>query len=91
MMISDSQQCVDCQRCACICPTGALKIVDNPNKFRNNSNWSQQIMTEVYKQAETGGVLLSAMGNPKEYPVYWGQDTAQRFSGNESLAIRPSA
>ena len=60
MMISDSQQCVDCQRCVC-----------NPNKFRNNSNWSQQIMTEVYKQAETGGVLLSAMGNPKEYPVYW--------------------
>lgn len=71
MMISDSQQCVDCQRCVCICPTGALKIADNPNKFRNNSNWSQQIMTEVYKQAETGGVLLSAMGNPKEYPVYW--------------------
>lgn len=71
MMISDSQQCVDCQRCVCICPTGALKIVDNPNKFRNNSNWSQQIMTEVYKQSETGGVLLSAMGNPKEYPVYW--------------------
>lgn len=71
MIISDSQQCVDCQRCVCICPTGALKIVDNPNKFRNNSNWSQQIMTEVYKQAETGGVLLSAMGNPKEYPVYW--------------------
>lgn len=71
MMISDSQQCVDCQRCVCICPTGALKIVDNPNKFRNNSNWSQPIMTEVYKQAETGGVLLSAMGNPKEYPVYW--------------------
>lgn len=71
MMISDSQQCVDCQRCVCICPTGALKIVDNPNKFRNNSNWSRQIMTEVYKQAETGGVLLSAMGNPKEYPVYW--------------------
>ena len=70
-MISDSQQCVDCQRCVCICPTGALKIVDNPNKFRNNSNWSQQTMTEVYKQAETGGVLLSAMGNPKEYPVYW--------------------
>ena len=70
-MISDSQQCVDCQRCVCICPTGALKIIDNPNKFRNNSNWSQQIMTEVYKQAETGGVLLSAMGNPKEYPVYW--------------------
>lgn len=70
-MLSDSQTCVDCQRCVTICPTQALKIVDNPNKFRTNANWSQQIMTEVYKQAETGGVLLSAMGNPKEYPVYW--------------------
>ena len=70
-MISNSQTCVDCQRCVCICPTRALKITDNPNKFRNNSNWSQRVMTEVYKQAETGGVLLCAMGNPKEYPVYW--------------------
>ncbi|MGN1098125.1 MAG: glutamate synthase-related protein, partial [Clostridia bacterium] len=26
---------------------------------------------EVYRQAETGGVLLSAMGNPKPLPVYW--------------------
>ncbi len=71
VMISDSRQCVDCQRCVSICPTNALKIANNPNTFRQNSNWSQQIMTEVYKQAETGGVLLSAMGNPKEYPVYW--------------------
>ncbi|MCH5324031.1 MAG: alpha-hydroxy-acid oxidizing protein [Eubacterium sp.] len=71
VMLSDSKSCVDCQRCVAICPTSALKIADNPNTFRKNSNWSQQIMTEVYKQAETGGVLLSAMGNPKEYPVYW--------------------
>ena len=28
-------------------------------------------MDEVYKQAESGGVLLSAMGTPKDYPVYW--------------------
>ena len=28
-------------------------------------------MDEVYKQAGSGGVLLSAMGNPREYPVYW--------------------
>ncbi len=71
VMISDSKSCVDCQRCVAICPTGALKIANNPNTFRENANWSSQIMTEVYKQAETGGVLLSAMGNPKEYPVYW--------------------
>lgn len=28
-------------------------------------------MKEVYLQAKTGGVLLSSMGNPKPYPIYW--------------------
>ena len=70
-MISDEMTCVDCQRCVCLCPTHALKIRPNENRFRENANWSQQIMDEVYKQAGSGGVLLSAMGTPKEYPVYW--------------------
>ena len=70
-MISDEATCVDCQRCVCLCPTHALKIKPNENRFRENGNWSMQIMDEVYKQAGSGGVLLSAMGNPKEYPVYW--------------------
>ena len=70
-MISDPMTCVDCQRCVCLCPTHALKIRPNENQFRPNSNWSHQTMDEIYKQAESGGVLLSAMGNPKEYPVYW--------------------
>ena len=26
---------------------------------------------EIYRQAGTGGVLLSSMGNPKPFPVYW--------------------
>ena len=63
-MVSDETNCVDCQRCVTLCPTRALKI-------RKNGNWSQQVMDEVYKQAGSGGVLLSAMGNPREYPVYW--------------------
>jgi len=70
-MRADSLTCVDCQRCVSICPTRALKIVKTDNTFRENHNWSQQIMTEVYRQAESGGVLLSSMGNPKDYPVYW--------------------
>ncbi len=70
-MLADEQSCVDCQRCVSLCPTGALKIRKNENSFRQNHNWSQQVMTEVYRQAESGGVLLSSMGNPKDYPVYW--------------------
>lgn len=70
-MISDERSCVDCQRCVCLCPTNALKIRPNENMFRPNANWSMQLMDEVYKQAGSGGVLLSAMGNPQDYPVYW--------------------
>ncbi|MGN1422223.1 MAG: glutamate synthase-related protein [Oscillospiraceae bacterium] len=70
-MTANPMTCVDCQRCVCLCPTQALKIKPNENKFRENGNWTQSVMDEVYKQAESGGVLLSAMGNPKSYPVYW--------------------
>ena len=70
-MVADETSCVDCQRCVTLCPTRALKIKKNENEFRENGNWSQQVMDEVYKQAGSGGVLLSAMGNPREYPVYW--------------------
>ena len=70
-MTANEINCVNCQRCVTICPTSAIKIRPNENQFRRNGNWSQQVMDEVYKQAESGGVLLSAMGNPKDYPVYW--------------------
>jgi len=70
-MLSDETKCVDCQRCVCLCPTKALKIVPNENKFRENANWQQRYLTEIYKQAETGGVLLSSMGNPEPLPVYF--------------------
>nr|WP_302598304.1 glutamate synthase-related protein [uncultured Cellulosilyticum sp.] len=71
MMVADESKCVNCQRCVSICPTRALKIVETDNKFKQNANWSQKIMTETYKQAATGGVLLSSMGNPEPFPVYW--------------------
>lgn len=70
-MLANEHKCVDCQRCVCLCPTGALKIKPNENAFRKSANYTQQLMLENYRQAESGGVLLSSMGTPKEYPVYW--------------------
>ncbi|MBO6303271.1 MAG: FMN-binding glutamate synthase family protein, partial [Ruminiclostridium sp.] len=70
-MLAHENQCVDCQRCVCICPTGALKIRPNENAFRKSANYTQPLMTEAYRQAGTGSVLLSSMGTPKDYPVYW--------------------
>ena len=28
-------------------------------------------MQDIAKQAQTGAVLLSSMGNPQHYPIYW--------------------
>ena len=70
-MLADESKCVNCHRCITLCPTRALKIVKTDHSFRENSNWSGQSIQEIYRQADSGGVLLSSMGNPKEYPVYW--------------------
>ena len=71
MMVADETGCVDCQRCVSLCPTRALKIVKTDNQFKENHNWKQDTIEEVYRQAGSGGVLLSSMGTPKDYPVYW--------------------
>ena len=71
VMLSDETKCVNCQRCVSLCPTHALKIVKSDCCLRENANWSDQTIKEVYKQANSGGVLLSSMGNPKPLPVYW--------------------
>ncbi|MGI6095909.1 MAG: glutamate synthase-related protein [Lachnospiraceae bacterium] len=70
-MVSDESKCVNCQRCVSFCPTRALKIVKSDCTFRENANWENDTIREIYKQANSGGVLLSSMGNPKPLPVYW--------------------
>lgn len=71
VMISDELKCVNCQRCVSMCPTRALKIVKSDCALRENANWTANTMKEIYKQANSGGVLLSSMGSPSELPVYW--------------------
>ena len=71
LMLSDESKCVDCQRCVSLCPTRALKIVKSDCRLRENANWSDNTIKEIYKQAGSGGVLLSSMGNPNPLPVYW--------------------
>jgi glutamate synthase domain-containing protein 2 len=71
VMAADDQKCVNCHRCVTLCPTRALRIRKYPLEFRENANWTGQAITEIYKQAESGGVLLSSMGNPVNYPIYW--------------------
>ena len=71
IMVSDENKCVNCQRCVCFCPTHALKIQKSSCALRENDNWDEDTVKELYRQAGSGGVLLSSMGNPRHFPVYW--------------------
>ena len=70
-MLCDDSKCVNCHRCVSLCPTRALKVVKCGNTYKHNMNWSNKTIDEIYKQANSGGVLLSSMGNPENYPVYF--------------------
>ena len=85
MMVSDESRCVNCQRCVALCPTRALKIVKSDCVLRENGNWQNDTIREIYKQAASGGVLLSSMGAPKPLPVYW-----DRILINASQVTNPS-
>jgi glutamate synthase domain-containing protein 2 len=70
-VLSRDELCVGCHRCATLCPTRAITIRRSPLEFRAHANWSQDVLRSVYKQAETGGMLLSAMGCDQPYRIYW--------------------
>jgi glutamate synthase domain-containing protein 2 len=68
---SDYSRCVGCHRCVTLCPTGALTVRENPLDFRPNANWTANRLRDIYKQAETGGILLSGMGSDHAHPIYF--------------------
>lgn len=67
----DESKCVGCQRCAVICPTNALIISPHPWNIHKHYSWTREKLTDLFKQAETGGVLLTGAGNDKKYRIYW--------------------
>lgn len=71
VMLADESKCVNCHRCVAVCPTRALKIVKSKYCYKSGANFTKSIINDIYAQAATGGVLLSSMGSPKDYPVYW--------------------
>lgn len=68
---ADHSACVNCQRCVAMCPTSALSITNWPQADNGSNNWTLGAMQDIAKQAQTGAVLLSSMGNPRHYPIYW--------------------
>ena len=68
-----------------LCPARALKIVKTDHCFKPSANYTEDIIKDIYRQADTGGVLLSSMGTPKSYPVYW-----DKMLVNASQVTNPS-
>jgi len=68
-VIPDNNKCVACNRCVQTCPEDAITINESPNVYKDHPNWNLQLRKNVWKQAETGGVLLTGMGNNLPYPI----------------------
>ena len=68
---ADHQKCVNCLRCVLTCPTRALTITRWPQVDGGSAVWTLEYLQDIATQATSGGVLLSSMGNPLPYPVYW--------------------
>lgn len=84
-VFSDSARCVGCHRCATLCPTSAIRIRQSEMEFRPNACWPASTIRGIYRQAESGGVLLSGMGNDRPYRNYW-----DRMVLNASQVTNPS-
>jgi glutamate synthase domain-containing protein 2 len=82
---SKDENCVNCQRCVTFCPTNAISIRKNPTAYRDNINWTPEVIKDIKKQAETGGVLLTGMGCDKPHLSYW-----DRLLLNASQVTNPS-
>lgn len=70
-VIPDNFRCVGCHRCAVYCPEEAISIQRYPLDFSENYNWTVAHRKNVWKQSETGGVLLTGMGCNLPYPILW--------------------
>ncbi len=68
---SHEENCVGCHRCVLFCPTRALNIRERPLGYRENYNFRPEVIEDITKQAETGGVLLTGMGSDKGHKIYW--------------------
>jgi glutamate synthase domain-containing protein 2 len=65
--IPDHAKCSACHRCVTFCPGGAITIKKNELAFKHSDSMSPDLIKAIWRQAETGGVQLTGMGNDRQY------------------------
>ena len=63
----DHAKCRACHRCMTFCPAGAITIERSPLAYQENPSWTPALRRAAWRQAETGGMLLTGMGNDRPY------------------------
>ena len=69
MIHANSRNCVACHRCISQCPRDAILINERPCDYRSHPVWTPQVKENIFKQAESGKILLGGMGNAAQYPI----------------------
>lgn len=70
-IVPDSSLCKACGRCVAMCPEGALSVEYRAPAMAPNPHWRPDLVRNIYRQAEAGGVIITGMGNWLPYPVLW--------------------
>lgn len=68
-IITNTRNCVACHRCISQCPRDAITIKERPCDYRSHPVWTAQVKENIFKQAESGKILLGGMGNAAQYPI----------------------
>ncbi|HOL41961.1 MAG TPA: 4Fe-4S binding protein, partial [Methanospirillum sp.] len=68
-IVTNTRNCVACHRCISQCPRDAITIMERPCDYRSHPVWTAQMKENIFKQAESGKILLGGMGNAAPYPI----------------------
>ncbi|MDI3473255.1 MAG: hypothetical protein PWQ48_1536 [Thermotogaceae bacterium] len=82
---TENSKCVGCHFCEAVCPTEAITVKRNKFDIKPSAHWTSEELFDVIKQAETGGILLTSMGNDKPQFNYF-----DRLVLNASQVTNPS-
>jgi len=67
-ILINSRACTGCHRCVAMCPRDAIDLEEKPVDYRSHPIWSREAREAIYKQAESGKIILTGMGNTLEVP-----------------------
>ncbi len=70
-ILIESRKCTACLRCVSMCPRDAITLTEKPVDYRSHPIWTREVREDIIKQARTGKIILSGMGNARDLPILY--------------------